>query len=152
MRKNFYNGNDKRTSNKSQPLFFFWVHRTCRVHFIPFFPSYMHVFPIDISWLDWAYKSSTCDVKFRNTIWPPTPQLSLHRRAALSSYSNGTRSVYSRENPKSSLYCEMSVVFPHKRRCTVENTWFGNAGRGGRQYQGTVLPPLIFLKPLAITK
>jgi hypothetical protein len=47
-------------------------------------------------------------VKFRNTIGPPPPQLSLHRRAALSSNSNGTRSVYSRENPKSSLYCEMS--------------------------------------------
>jgi hypothetical protein len=42
-------------------------------------------------------------VKFRSTIWPPPPQLSLHRRAALSSNSNGTRSVYSRENPKSSL-------------------------------------------------
>jgi hypothetical protein len=66
------------------------------------------------SWLDWAYKSSTCDimyrrqrrhlyimvVKFRNTIWPPPPQLSLHRRAALSSYSNGTRSVYSKREPK----------------------------------------------------
>jgi hypothetical protein len=47
-------------------------------------------------------------VKFRNNIWPPPPQLSLHRRA-LSSNSNGTRSVYNRENPKSSLYCEMSV-------------------------------------------
>jgi hypothetical protein len=49
-------------------------------------------------------------VKFRNTIWPPPSQLSLHRRAALSSNSNGTRSVYSRENPKRSLYCEMSVT------------------------------------------
>jgi hypothetical protein len=48
-------------------------------------------------------------VKFRNTIWPPPPQLSHHRTAALSSNSNGTRSVYSRENPKSSLYCEMSM-------------------------------------------
>jgi hypothetical protein len=48
-------------------------------------------------------------VKFRNTIWPPPPQLSLHKRAALSRNSNGTRSVYSRENPKRSLYCEMSV-------------------------------------------
>jgi hypothetical protein len=43
-------------------------------------------------------------VKFRNTSWPPPPQLSLHRRAALSSNSNGTRSVYNRENPKSSLH------------------------------------------------
>jgi hypothetical protein len=29
----------------------------------------------------------------------------LHRRAALSSNSNGTRSVYGRENPKGSIYC-----------------------------------------------
>jgi hypothetical protein len=54
-------------------------------------------------------------VKFRNTIWPPPPQLSLHRRAALSSNSNGTRSVYSRENPKSILYCEMSMKTSHSR-------------------------------------
>jgi hypothetical protein len=77
--------------------------------------------------IGWAYKSSTCDVmytvlstappiyimvvKFRNTICPPhPPQLSLHRRAALSINSNGTRSVYGRKNPKSSLYCEMSMV------------------------------------------
>jgi hypothetical protein len=52
-------------------------------------------------------------VKFRNTIWPPSPQLSLHRRATLSSYSNGTRSVHSRVNPKRSLYCEMSVNVPN---------------------------------------
>jgi hypothetical protein len=31
-------------------------------------------------------------VKFRNTTCPPQPQLSLHSRAALASYSNGTRS------------------------------------------------------------
>jgi hypothetical protein len=42
---------------------------------------------------------------------PPPPQLSLHRRAALSSNSNVTRSVYSRKNPKSSLYCEVSMVY-----------------------------------------
>jgi hypothetical protein len=48
-------------------------------------------------------------VKFRNTICPPPPQLSLHRRAALSRNSNGTCSVCSRKNPKSSLYCEMSM-------------------------------------------
>jgi hypothetical protein len=65
----------------------------------------------------WRHVSSTAPpfkimvVKFRNTILPPPPQLSLHRRAALSSNSNGTRSVYSRDNPKSSLpvYCEMSM-------------------------------------------
>jgi hypothetical protein len=45
--------------------------------------------------------------KFRNTVLPPSPQLSLHRRAALSS--NRTWSVYSRKNPKSSLYCEVSL-------------------------------------------
>jgi hypothetical protein len=32
-------------------------------------------------------------VKFRNTICPPPPQLSLHRRAALSSNSKGKRPV-----------------------------------------------------------
>jgi hypothetical protein len=63
-------------------------------------------------------------VKFRNTIWPPPPQLSLHRKAALSNNSNGTRSyMYSRENPKRSLYCEMSV---------------GIEGGGGQE-QGTQL-------------
>jgi hypothetical protein len=75
------------------------------------------VITIDISWVDWAFKSSTCDVmycrhsaaiyimvvKFENTICPPPPQLSLHRRAALSSNSNRTRSVYDRQNPKTSL-------------------------------------------------
>jgi hypothetical protein len=63
-------------------------------------------------------------VKLRNTICPPPPQLSLHRRAALSSNSNGTRSVYSRNNPKSSLYCEMSMrptaIFDHKARFCKE--------------------------------
>jgi hypothetical protein len=50
-------------------------------------------------------------VKFRNTIWPPPPQLSLHRTAVLSSNSKGTRSVYCRKNPKNSLYCEMSMYY-----------------------------------------
>jgi hypothetical protein len=48
-------------------------------------------------------------VKFGHTIFPPPPQLSLHTRAALTSNSNGTRSVYNRNNPKSSLYCEVSM-------------------------------------------
>jgi hypothetical protein len=65
-------------------------------------------------------------VKFRTTIGPPPPQLSLHRRAALSSNSNGTRSVYSRKNPKSSLYCDMSMQMPHvdvnSVHCTVQYT------------------------------
>jgi hypothetical protein len=59
-------------------------------------------------------------VKFRNTICPPPPQISLHRRAALSSNSNGTRCVYSRKNPKRSVHCEMSMA-PTKiaKLCTV---------------------------------
>jgi hypothetical protein len=42
-------------------------------------------------------------VKFRNTICPPQPQLSLHRRAALSSNSNGTFS-YIAERTQSAVY------------------------------------------------
>jgi hypothetical protein len=42
-------------------------------------------------------------VKIRNTICPPQPQLSLHRRAALSSDSNGTRS-YIAERTQSEVY------------------------------------------------
>jgi hypothetical protein len=42
-------------------------------------------------------------VKFRNTTWPPPLQLSLHRRAALSSYSNGTRSYIS-ERTQNAVY------------------------------------------------
>jgi hypothetical protein len=52
---------------------------------------------------------------------PPPPQVSLHRRGyALSSNSNGTRSVYCRNNPKRSLYCEMSVSsFPCLHQCII---------------------------------
>jgi hypothetical protein len=42
-------------------------------------------------------------VKFRNTICPPQPQLSLYRRAALSSDSNGTCS-YIAERTQSAVY------------------------------------------------
>jgi hypothetical protein len=42
-------------------------------------------------------------VKFRNTTCPPQPHLSLLRRAALSSYSNGTRS-YIGERTQSAVY------------------------------------------------
>jgi hypothetical protein len=42
-------------------------------------------------------------VKFRNTTCPPQPQLPLHRRAALSSDSNGTRS-YIAERTQSAVY------------------------------------------------
>jgi hypothetical protein len=55
-------------------------------------------------------------VKFRNTICPPPPQLSLHMRAALSSNSNGTQSVYSLKNPKSSRYYEMSMNATHVKQ------------------------------------
>jgi hypothetical protein len=64
---------------------------------------------VDISWLDWAYKSSTFDaiyimvVKFRNTIWPPPTQLSLHRRAAQASNLNGTWS-YIAERTQNTVY------------------------------------------------
>jgi hypothetical protein len=106
-----------------RPLFIYILFKTLRVR------------GIDISWLDGAYKSSTCDVmyrrqrrhlyyfftlyifiqfiiqlfiyimvvKFRNTIWPPPPQLSLHRRVALSSSSNGTPS-YIAERTQNAVY------------------------------------------------
>jgi hypothetical protein len=43
-------------------------------------------------------------VKFRNTIWPPPPQLSRHKGAALLSNSNGTRS-YIAERTQNAVYC-----------------------------------------------
>jgi hypothetical protein len=52
-------------------------------------------------------------VKFINTIFPPPPQLSLQRRAALSSNSNGTWSVYTvaeRTQTAVYVYCELSIV------------------------------------------
>jgi hypothetical protein len=42
-------------------------------------------------------------VKFKNTICPPPPQLALHRRAALSSNSNGTHSPYIAERTQTAL-------------------------------------------------
>jgi hypothetical protein len=60
-------------------------------------------------------------VKFINTTCPPQPQLSLHRRAALSSYSNWTR----REDPKRSLYCEMSVDQTPWRCCHLYSKFIG---------------------------
>jgi hypothetical protein len=53
-------------------------------------------------------------VKFRNTIWPPPPQLSLHRRAALSRNSNGTRS-YIAERTQNAVYivrCRLGMLNP----------------------------------------
>jgi hypothetical protein len=62
-------------------------------------------------------------VKFRNTIFPPPLQLSLHTRAALSSNSNGTRSVYNIKTQKSSLYCEMSMHWMRIRNRMWWYTW-----------------------------
>jgi hypothetical protein len=38
--------------------------------------------------------------EFRNTVCPPSPQLLLHKRAALLTNSKGIQSLYSRKNPK----------------------------------------------------
>jgi hypothetical protein len=84
-----------------------WAYYTCSVPYCRLFPA---EWLIDISWVDWAYKISTCDVtycrhsatiyimvvKFRITIFPPPPQLSLHRSAALAGNSNGTSYVTER--------------------------------------------------------
>jgi hypothetical protein len=97
----------------------------------------MSVSSIDISWVDWACKSSTCDVmycrqrrhlqyimvvKFRNSICPPPPQLSLHRRAALSSSSNGTRSVYSKE-PQKAVYIVRCLWWVHVWTAAYVSRW-----------------------------
>jgi hypothetical protein len=66
-------------------------------------------------------------VKFRNTICPPPPQLSLQEGCALSSNSNGTRSVYSRKNPKRSLY-SMACTILHS---AFSSTPFKNTGEFG---------------------
>jgi hypothetical protein len=57
-------------------------------------------------------------VKFRNTIWPPPSQLSLHRRAALSSSWNGTRS-YITERTQNAVYivrCRWAERFANEFR------------------------------------
>jgi hypothetical protein len=54
-------------------------------------------------------------VKFRNSICPLQPQLSLHRRAALSSDSNGARS-YIAERTQSTVYIVRCLLYgcnPH---------------------------------------
>jgi hypothetical protein len=50
--------------------------------------------------------------QFWNTICSPPPQLSLHTRAALSSNSNGTRSVYNRKNKKQSILWDVYGLNP----------------------------------------
>jgi hypothetical protein len=87
------------------------------------------LYTIDISWVDWVELTSLLPVtscivdsavidimvvEFRNIICLPPPQLSLHRRAALSCNSNGTRSVYSRKNPKSSIRILWYVYAVHR--------------------------------------
>jgi hypothetical protein len=81
------------------------------------------IIPIDISWVDWAYKSSTCDVmycrhsaaiyimviKFRNTICPLPPQLTLRRRAVRCHTIQTEHGPYLAER---TLYCEMSAIIP----------------------------------------
>jgi hypothetical protein len=66
-------------------------------------------------------------VKFINTIWPPPPQLFLHRRAALSSNSNGTRSYVAERTQNGSLYYEMSVFaidWKNNSKTKVEKVFF----------------------------
>jgi hypothetical protein len=54
-------------------------------------------------------------VKFRNTNWSPPPQLSLHRRAALASDSNGTRS-YIAERTQNAVYIVRCLWMGPKRK------------------------------------
>jgi hypothetical protein len=109
----------------------------------------------------WRHVSSTAPsfilqysmvVKFRHTTCPPPPQLSLNTRAALSSNSNGTQSVYNRKNPKSSLYCEMSMYLTQQSPVRdVHTLWktFSNTTKKcqwvlqKRDYITNVLIPLI---------
>jgi hypothetical protein len=61
-------------------------------------------------------------VKFQNTICPTQPQLSLHRRAALSSDSNGTLSYIAERTPCAVYFVRclwlrpplQTIVFPFK--------------------------------------
>jgi hypothetical protein len=107
---------------------------------------------IDISWVDWAYNSSTCAVmycrpsaaiyimvvKFRNTICPPPPQLSLHTRAALSSNSNGTRSVYRTQKAVYIVRCLWTGPGPEvlQAACSKFATWqvVYSTAKNGRNY------------------
>jgi hypothetical protein len=46
------------------------------------------------SWDIYVYNRQRMVARNRNTIWPPPPQLPLHRRAAPSTNSNGTQSAH----------------------------------------------------------
>jgi hypothetical protein len=70
-------------------------------------------------------------IKFRNTICPPPPQLSLHRRAAISSNSNGTWSVYSRKYPKAVYIVSVSGIGRERED--------GKRWRGGDKGGGAVV-------------
>jgi hypothetical protein len=75
-------------------------------------------------------------VKFRNTSWPPPPQLSLPRRTALSSISNRTRSVYNRENPNGWWW-----VGEERRESLKESRGTSSHGDARRDEQSRNNPP-----------
>jgi hypothetical protein len=75
----------------------------------------------DISWVDLPYKASTCDVMYcrqrRNGgqnlkyyFSPSTAAFTLEEGFAVNQFKRNTVFIYSRKNPQSSLYCEMSVI------------------------------------------
>jgi hypothetical protein len=110
---------------------------------------------IDISWLDWAYKSSTCDVMYCRHSAPPfilwwsnleilfappparsSPFIGKGMRCQAIQMEHGS---YIRENTKCSLYCEMSVI-----KTVLEIIWTVrgdrrrlaiNLGRAERQWE-----------------
>jgi hypothetical protein len=59
-------------------------------------------------------------VKFRNTFCPPPPQLSLHRRAALSIQTEHGLYIAERTQ-KNSLYCEISMGYEYD--CSANKTF-----------------------------
>jgi hypothetical protein len=103
-------------------LFCFWNVMSCLLN--PYNTSGYYrkwVVTIDISWVDYPYKASTCDVMYwrqrrhsyyGGQIWKqylspslrsyclPQPQFLHHGRAVMSTNSKGAQSVYSIKNPK----------------------------------------------------
>jgi hypothetical protein len=93
--KNYFQGRHlKRTNHRylmtrlSLQVFYLWRHVSATA-------------PPPILW--WS--------KFRNTICPPPPQLSLHRRAALSSNSNGTQHIA--ERTQKAVYIVRCLWYKH---------------------------------------
>jgi hypothetical protein len=64
----------------------------------------------------------------------------LHRSSPFIGNSNGTRPVYSRENPKSSLYCDMSMGLPHDENQYAQKPY----GEYKSKKKGIVKGPLSF--------